>query len=95
MRMRETSTQGLNSCQGYSPGCLHISTLYYPLKPYSESSPYRIPTNSLHNPLPHSLLRTRQYSGTYTWRFMGSYMGGYTSPNVGYNYSYPTYNPYL
>ena len=24
-----------------------------------------------------------------TWRFMGSY----TSPNMGYNHSYPTYNP--
>ena len=28
-----------------------------------------------------------------TWRFMGSYKWGYKSPNMGYNYSYPTYNP--
>ena len=28
-----------------------------------------------------------------TWRFMGSYKWGYTSPNMGYTYSYPTYNP--
>ena len=27
-----------------------------------------------------------------TWRFMGSYKWGYKSPNVGYNYSYLTYN---
>ena len=27
-----------------------------------------------------------------TWRFMGSYKWGYKSPNMGYNYSYPTYN---
>ena len=26
-----------------------------------------------------------------TWRFMGSYKWGYTSLNMGYNYSYPTY----
>ena len=23
----------------------------------------------------------------------GSYKWGYKSPNIGYNYSYPTYNP--
>ena len=28
-----------------------------------------------------------------TWRFMGTYKWGYKSPNVGYKYSYPTYNP--
>ena len=28
-----------------------------------------------------------------TWRLMGSYKWGYKSPNMGYNYSYPTYNP--
>ena len=28
-----------------------------------------------------------------TWRFMGSYKRGYKSPNIGYRYSYPTYNP--
>ena len=28
-----------------------------------------------------------------TWRFMGSYKWGYKSPNMGYTYSYPTYNP--
>ena len=28
-----------------------------------------------------------------TWRFMGSYKWGYKSPNMGYKYSYPTYNP--
>ena len=26
-------------------------------------------------------------------RFMGSYKWGYKSPNMGYKYSYPTYNP--
>ena len=26
-------------------------------------------------------------------RFMGSYLWGYNSPNMGYNYCYPTYNP--
>ena len=30
---------------------------------------------------------------TLTWRFMGSYKWGYKSRNMGYNYSYPTYNP--
>ena len=29
----------------------------------------------------------------YTWRFMDSYKSGYKSPIMGYNYSYPTYNP--
>ena len=29
----------------------------------------------------------------YTWRFMGSYKLGCKSPNMGYNYRYPTYNP--
>ena len=24
---------------------------------------------------------------------MGSYKWGYKSPNMGYNYNYPTYNP--
>ena len=28
-----------------------------------------------------------------TWRFMGSYKGSYKSLNMGYNYSYLTYNP--
>ena len=28
-----------------------------------------------------------------TWRFMGSSKQVYKSPNVGSNYSYPTYNP--
>ena len=28
-----------------------------------------------------------------TWRFMGSYNWGYKSPNMGYTYGYPTYNP--
>ena len=28
-----------------------------------------------------------------TWRFMGSYKWSYKSPNMAYNYSYPTYNP--
>ena len=28
-----------------------------------------------------------------TWRFMGGYKYGYKSPNMGYNYSYLTYNP--
>ena len=28
-----------------------------------------------------------------TWRLMGSYMWSYKSPNIGYNYSCPTYNP--
>ena len=32
------------------------------------------------------------YYDPYTWRFMGSYMWGYKSPNMGYNYSYPTYD---
>ena len=27
-----------------------------------------------------------------TWRFMGSYKWCYKSPNIGYNYSCPTYN---
>ena len=27
------------------------------------------------------------------WRFMGSYKWVYKSPNMGYKYSYPTYNP--
>ena len=27
-----------------------------------------------------------------TWRFMDSYKLGYKSPNMGYRYSYPTYN---
>ena len=26
----------------------------------------------------------------HTWRFMGSYKWGYKSPNMGYNYNYPT-----
>ena len=28
-----------------------------------------------------------------TWRFMGSYKWSYKSPNMGYNYSFRTYNP--
>ena len=28
-----------------------------------------------------------------TWRFMGSYKWGSKSPNIGYNYSYPSSNP--
>ena len=28
-----------------------------------------------------------------TWRFMGSYKWSDKSPNLGYNYSYPTHNP--
>ena len=28
-----------------------------------------------------------------TWRFMGSYTWRYKSPNIGYDYSYPTDNP--
>ena len=28
-----------------------------------------------------------------TWRFMVSYKRSYKSPNIGYKYSYPTYNP--
>ena len=28
-----------------------------------------------------------------TWRFMASSKWGYKSRNMGYNYSYPTYNP--
>ena len=28
-----------------------------------------------------------------TWRFMGSCKWSYKSPTMGYNYSYPTYNP--
>ena len=28
-----------------------------------------------------------------TWRFMGSYIWGYKSLNMGYKYGYPTYNP--
>ena len=31
--------------------------------------------------------------GLCTWRFMGSYEWGYKSPNMGYKYSDPTYNP--
>ena len=27
------------------------------------------------------------------WRCLGSYKWSYMSPNMGYNYSYPTYNP--
>ena len=27
-----------------------------------------------------------------TWRFSGSYKWGYKPPNMGYNYSYLTYN---
>ena len=27
-----------------------------------------------------------------TWRFMGSNKWGYKSPDMGYKYSYPTYN---
>ena len=30
---------------------------------------------------------------TLTWRFMGTYKWGCKSPNTGYKYSYPTYNP--
>ena len=30
---------------------------------------------------------------TAAWRFMGSYKWGYKSPNMDYNYDYPTYNP--
>ena len=30
-----------------------------------------------------------------TWRFMGSYKWGYKSPNMGYNYGYPNYNPLI
>ena len=28
-----------------------------------------------------------------TWRFMDSHKCSYTSANIGYNYSYPTYKP--
>ena len=28
-----------------------------------------------------------------SWRFRCSYKWGYKSPNTGYKYSYPTYNP--
>ena len=28
-----------------------------------------------------------------TWRFMGGYKWSYKSPNMGFKYSYPTYNP--
>ena len=31
--------------------------------------------------------------GACAWRFMGSYQWGYKSSNMGYKYSYPTYNP--
>ena len=31
---------------------------------------------------------------THPSRFMGSYKWGYKSPNMGYKYIYPTYNPY-
>ena len=31
--------------------------------------------------------------GVPSWRFMGTYKHGYKSPNMGCNYSYPTYNP--
>ena len=30
-----------------------------------------------------------------TWRYMGAYNWGYQSPNMSYNYSYPTYNPLI
>ena len=32
------------------------------------------------------------FYGTLTWRFMNTYKLGYKSPNMGYKYSYPTYN---
>ena len=35
----------------------------------------------------------RTFPTKLTWRFMGSYKWGYKSPNMGYKYSYPTYNP--
>ena len=31
--------------------------------------------------------------GSPAWRFTGTYQWGYKSPNMGYKYSYPTYNP--
>ena len=33
------------------------------------------------------------YGSGATWRFMGGYQWSYKSSNMGYKYSYPTYNP--
>ena len=41
----------------------------------------------------HRACETEPVEGFATWRFMGSYKWGYKSPNIGYNQSYPTYNP--
>ena len=40
-----------------------------------------------------SEVRAKSRSPGCTWRFMGSYMWGYESPNMDYKYSYPTYDP--
>ena len=40
-----------------------------------------------------SCLGSRVFSSPIAWRFMGSYKWGYKSLNMGYNCSYPPYNP--
>ena len=50
-----------------------------------------------HNPEPSTLSPGPglYVAASHTWRFMGSYKQGYKSPppDMGYKYSYPTYNP--
>ena len=68
-------------------------------KPPKPQSPQTLYTLSLTQPkplrgfLPPSLSFGDCGSEGPAWSFMGSYKWSYKSPNIGYNYSYPTSKP--